>query len=95
MDEMVRCAQRGWDILLRAAVPLLIGGVVWAGLNAITAGLLTGPALVGLFIVALKTHQGKTTDVGVSDALASGPAVRSMIRWISVRHPPQPPPALQ
>lgn len=69
MDDMVRCAQRGWDILLRAAVPLLIGGVVWAGLNAITAGLLTGPALVGLFIVALKTHQGKTTDV--ADVLAA------------------------
>lgn len=63
MDDMLRAAQRGWDLLFRAAVPLLVGGLVWTGLNLLTAGLLAGPALVGLFVVAFKTHQGRRAEI--------------------------------
>ncbi len=73
MDEIVRCAERGWDILLRAAVPLLVGGLVWTGLNLFTGGLLAGPALVGLFAIAIKTHQGRGADV--TDVFAAFPDV--------------------
>ena len=59
MDHMLRCAQRGWDLLMAAALPLLLGGLLWTGLDLFTFGLLTGPALVGLFTIALKTHQSR------------------------------------
>lgn len=62
MDDIVRAALRGWDLLMAAALTLLIGGVAWTGLNLVTASLLAGPALVGLFAVALKAHQGRSAD---------------------------------
>lgn len=62
MDHMLRCAQKGWDILLAAALPLLLGGLLWTGLDLFTFGLLTGPALVGLFTIALKAHEGRVPE---------------------------------
>ena len=72
MDDMLRSAQRGWDIAIRAALPLLVGGVIWVPLNWLTGGLLVGPALVGLFTVALKTPAAMTTvrvELATSSAL--------------------------
>ena len=74
VDDMVRAALRGWDLLLTAWMPLLLGGLVWTGLNLVSAGLLTGPALVGLFTVAFAAHQGRAAEPGELFAAFRRPA---------------------
>lgn len=69
MDDMLRSLSRGWAVVLTAAVPLFAGAVIWTGLNLVTDGLLAGPALVGLFTIALKAHQGGRP--ALADAFAS------------------------
>ena len=69
MDEMLRSVTRGWEIMTRAAGPFLLAGAVWTALNSLALWLLIGPALYGLFAMALKAHQGR--EVVLSDIFAA------------------------
>lgn len=75
MQDMWRSVHRGWLLLLKAPGPLLVAGVVWTLLNVITSWLLVGPALFGLFAIALKAHQDQEAEV--ADAFAAFDEVTS------------------
>lgn len=66
MNDMLRIARRGIEVLSRAPVPLFVGSAAWTLLNAMTpwldlGPLLLGPAILGLFHVALKALRGQET----------------------------------
>jgi hypothetical protein len=60
---MTRTARNGLEVLRRAPIPLFAGSAAWTILNAATSWiglgpLLLGPALFGMFFVALKCLRG-------------------------------------
>ena len=66
MNDMLRIARRGLEVLQRAPVPLFVASAAWTLLNAMTpwldlGPLLLGPALLGLFHVALKALRNQET----------------------------------
>ena len=66
MNDMLRIARRGLEVLSRAPVPLFVGSAAWTLLNAMTpwldlGPLLLGPAILGLFHVALKALRDQET----------------------------------
>ena len=63
MSDMLDAARRGWDLLMREPLPLLLGGLFWTLLCQFTGWVLLGPALFGLFAVALKAHRGERVTV--------------------------------
>jgi hypothetical protein len=63
MNEVLIGLRRGWDVFVRALTPLLVGGFAWTLVNSIVGWLLIGPALVGLFTIAIRTWRGQEADV--------------------------------
>jgi hypothetical protein len=68
LKEMVRTAREGLDVLLREPLPLFGGSLAWTLLNVMTpwldlGPLLLGPALLGMFHVALKALRGRDVDL--------------------------------
>lgn len=63
MKEMTRIARSGLEVLRQAPIPLFAGSAAWTILNAATSWIglgpmLLGPALFGMFTVALRCLRG-------------------------------------
>jgi hypothetical protein len=55
VKDLALVLRRSFDVMVMAAGPLFLGGLAWSLLDELARSLLLGPALVGLFRVALRT----------------------------------------
>jgi hypothetical protein len=69
MNDLFAVLRRSVDVMAAAAGPLFLGGLAWSLLNSLVGMMLLGPALVGLFRVALRA--GREEEVDWQDLVAA------------------------